>query len=97
MGGEAIQLTLHSQLSYLPSAFILEEDVRAKYDELWGQGWRLKLLEPYVVNGNVYYTAVWRPSWSGEYQVYGWSYADFRARYDELWQQGWRLKILRAY
>jgi outer membrane protein assembly factor BamA len=34
VGGEAIQLTLHSQLSYLPSAFILEEDVRAKYDEL---------------------------------------------------------------
>jgi outer membrane protein assembly factor BamA len=34
VAGEAIQLTLHSQLSYLPSAFILEEDVRAKYDEL---------------------------------------------------------------
>ena len=34
VAGEAIQLTLHSQLSYLPSSFILEEDVRRKYDEL---------------------------------------------------------------
>jgi outer membrane protein insertion porin family len=32
--GEAIQLTLRSQLGYLPTAFIIEEDVRQKYDEL---------------------------------------------------------------
>jgi hypothetical protein len=25
------------------------EDYRAKYDELWPQGWRLKLLDVYVV------------------------------------------------
>jgi outer membrane protein assembly factor BamA len=34
VAGEAIRLTLRSQLNYLPSAFILEQDVRAKYDEL---------------------------------------------------------------
>jgi outer membrane protein assembly factor BamA len=34
VAGEAIQLILHSQLNYLPSAFILEDDVRRKYDEL---------------------------------------------------------------
>ncbi len=34
LGGEAIQLTLRSQLGYLPGAFILEKDVREKYDEL---------------------------------------------------------------
>ncbi len=34
LGGEAIQLTLRSQLGYLPGAFILEKDVRDKYDEL---------------------------------------------------------------
>ncbi|HEX6272814.1 MAG TPA: POTRA domain-containing protein [Polyangiaceae bacterium] len=34
VAGEAIQLVLHTQLSYLPSAFILEEDVRKSYDEL---------------------------------------------------------------
>jgi outer membrane protein insertion porin family len=34
LGGEAIQLTLRVQLGYLPNAFILEEDVRRKYDQL---------------------------------------------------------------
>jgi hypothetical protein len=47
------------------------EDYRAKYDELWNQGWRLKLLNVYVVSGQVLYTAVWRPSTEGEIQVYG--------------------------
>ena len=34
LAGEAIQLTLRSQLGYLPTAFIFEEDVRRKYDDL---------------------------------------------------------------
>jgi len=32
LGGEAIQLTLRSQLNFLPQQFILEEDVRAKHE-----------------------------------------------------------------
>lgn len=70
---------------------------RAKYDELWPQGWRLKQLNVHVVNGQPRYTAVWKPSTEGEIQVYGWSYEDFRAKYDELWPQGWRLKLLSVY
>jgi outer membrane protein assembly factor BamA len=34
LGGEAIQLTLRSQLGYLPTPLILEDDVRRKYEEL---------------------------------------------------------------
>ncbi len=34
LGGEAIQLTLRSQLGYLPTGLIIEKDVREKYDEL---------------------------------------------------------------
>ena len=73
------------------------EDFRKKYDELWKQGWRLKLLKVYVVNGEVRYTAAWHPSNEGETQVYGWKYEDFRKKYDELWKQGWRLKLLSVY
>jgi Concanavalin A-like lectin/glucanases superfamily/Peptidase family M23/Bacterial tandem repeat domain 1 len=73
------------------------EDFRAKYDDLWTKGWRLELLEIYVVNGQARYTAVWRPSTSAEIQVYGWSYEDYRKKYDELWNQGWRLHILENY
>ncbi len=34
LGGQAILLTLRSQLGYLPTAFILENDVQQKYNEL---------------------------------------------------------------
>ena len=34
LGGQAVSLTLRSQLGYLPNAFILEEDVKRKYSEL---------------------------------------------------------------
>ncbi len=74
------------------------EDYRKKYDELWGQGWRLKMIRPFVLSGNqIRYTAVWQQSTAGEIQVYGWSYVDYRAKYDELWQQGWRLKSLQTF
>jgi hypothetical protein len=73
------------------------QDYRAKYDQLWPQGWRLKLLNVYVVNGQLRYTAVWRPSTEGEIQVYGWTYQDYRAEYDVLWQFSWRLKELDVY
>jgi hypothetical protein len=73
------------------------KELRAKYDELWPQGWRLKILSPYVLNGQVRYAAVWKPSTEGEIQVYDWPYKEMRAKYDELWPQGWRLKILSPY
>jgi outer membrane protein insertion porin family len=34
LSGQAIRLTLRAQLGYLPSAFILEDDVKQKYSEL---------------------------------------------------------------
>jgi hypothetical protein len=73
------------------------EGFRAKYDELWDQGWRLHILNTYVVNNQPLYNAVWRPSTEGEIQVYGMPYEGFRAKYDELWDQGWRLHILDTY
>jgi hypothetical protein len=73
------------------------DDYRAKYDDLWKEGWRLKILQPYVIDGKLRYTAVWRKGTEGEIQVYGWKYADYRAKYDDLWKEGWRLKLLQPY
>jgi len=70
---------------------------RARYDELWPQGWRLHSLSIVVSNGVPLYTAVWRPGSGGEFQIYDTPYAAYRARYDELWPQGWRLKLLTRY
>ncbi|MFO7565270.1 MAG: hypothetical protein R6X02_21690 [Enhygromyxa sp.] len=72
-------------------------DYRAKYDELWPQGWRLHMIEPFVVGGSVRYTAVWRKSKAAEIQVYGWTYSAMRSKYDELWPQGWRLHLVKPY
>ncbi len=58
---------------------------------------RLKILNPYVINNEVRYLAVWKPSTENEIQIYNGSYHDIRSRYDELWPQGWRLKILNPY
>ncbi len=70
---------------------------RAKYDELWPQGWRLHALSIVAVAGVPRYTAVWRPGSGGELQIYDATYTQYRAKYDELWPQGWRLKLLSTY
>jgi hypothetical protein len=70
---------------------------RARYDELWKQGWRLHQLATTVDDGQVFYSATWRKATSNEVQVYGFSYDDYRKKYDELWKQGWRLHLLDNY
>jgi hypothetical protein len=73
-------------------------DYRNDYNKLWSEGWRLYILDSYVLaNGTVSYNAVWRPATHGEIQVYGNTYADYRARYNTLWTEGWRLYSLTTY
>ncbi len=73
------------------------QSYRKRYDELWDQGWRLRILEPYVVNSRVRYTAVFHRSTEGEIQLYGWKYSSYRKRYDALWPENWRLQLLSVY
>jgi hypothetical protein len=72
-------------------------DYRTTYDELWPQGWRLYILQSYVMNDQVLYNAAWRPGNMPEIQVYSYTYADYRKKYDELWSAGWRLYVLDAF
>ena len=73
-------------------------DYKKKYDELFPQGWRLYILQSYVMpNGQVLYNAVWRRGSLGESQAYGCSYAQYRSQYDELWTQKNRLQSLQSY
>ena len=54
--------------------------------------WRLHLLQPYLQNGNLRYTAVWHYS-PNRRQLYAVNmrYADYKAFYDKYWLDGWRL------
>jgi len=73
-------------------------DFQTEYNTLWTEGWRLYILDPYVISdGTVRYNAVWRPAIHGETQVYDWTLSDFQNEYNTLWMEGWRLYILNAY
>jgi Bacterial tandem repeat domain 1 len=73
-------------------------DFRSTYNTLYPEGWRLYILQSYVLpNGDVLYNAVFRPGDSGETQVYGWTLSDFQTEYNKLWTEGWRLYILDSY
>lgn len=73
-------------------------DFQTEYNKLWNEGWRLYILDSYVISdGTVRYNAVWRPATHGEIQVYDWTYSSFRTEYNTLWKSGWRLYILNAY
>jgi len=73
-------------------------DFQTEYNKLWNQGWRLYILDSYVISdGTVRYNAVWRPATHGETQVYDWTYSSYRTEYNTLWKSGWRLYILNAY
>lgn len=71
--------------------------LRTRYDELWREGWRLKLLNSFVLEGEVRYAAVFKPGQEGEIQIFDVPFQNFKAKYDELWSQGWRLKQISPY
>ena len=73
-------------------------DFRSTYNTLYPEGWRLYILQSYVLNnGDVLYNAVFRPGDSGETQVYGYTFSDFQTEYNTLFPEGWRLYILDSY
>lgn len=74
------------------------DDYRNDYNKLWNEGWRLYILDSYVISdGTVRYNAVWRPATHGEIQIYGATYSDYRTEYNKLWNEGLRLYSLTTY
>lgn len=74
-----------------------QDELRADYDRLWKDGWRLRHLTACETLTGDLYSAYWSQEGGSETQVYDWEYEDTRARYDVLWEQGWRLKILAPF
>jgi hypothetical protein len=73
-------------------------DFQTEYNTLWTEGWRLYILDSYVISdGTVRYNAVWRPATHAETQIYDWTYSNFLTEYNTLWTEGWRLYILNTY
>lgn len=65
-----------------------------KYDELWGNNWRLEMIETYSHAGKTLYAGIWRQGTDGEYQLLDVPYQDYRNFYDNIWPDGWRLHAI---
>jgi hypothetical protein len=74
-----------------------EEELRARYAELWPAGWRLRHLRGHAADAGARYTAIWRKSLRSEVSVFGVSLAELTERYERLWEQGWRLRDAQAH
>jgi len=74
-------------------------DYRSRYDDLYPNGWRLYILQAYVLPGDdVRYTAVWRLLGNTpEIQEYGISESELVDVTNALQPGGWRLVICQAY
>jgi hypothetical protein len=93
-------LKIEYELSPSTEEFVFNapyEVYRTKYDALWGQGWRLHLLDVTSVRDTALYNAVWRPGKATERQEYGSTQQSLRTTYGKLWPKGWRLHILDTY
>jgi hypothetical protein len=67
------------------------EDYRKKYDQIWNENWRLRLLSVHVYQGQPLYNATWRPWMGSEVQVYGVQREEFLSHDTELRGKGLRL------
>ncbi|HWB80926.1 MAG TPA: C1 family peptidase [Nannocystaceae bacterium] len=74
---------------------LAEKDYLAKYDELHKAGWRVHLLEPYVIGGVVKYSAVFRkaPKIDDE-QALGLASAAYEKQNAAMRAKGWHLHLL---
>jgi hypothetical protein len=68
-------------------------DFWARNLSLRSQGWRLTMVDSFVVNGVLYYNALWRPGTYSQADVAGWAYADFVAEAQSRSRNGWRIAV----
>jgi C1A family cysteine protease len=72
-----------------------EKEYLAKYDELHKAGWRVHLLEPYVVGGVVKYSAVFRKAPKvEEQQAVGLAFTAYEKKNAALRGDGWHVHLL---
>lgn len=74
-----------------------EDELRARYAELWPAGWRLRQLRGESRADGPRYTATWKRSLRSEISVYGVPLAELTGRYARLWDQGWRLTTVSSH
>jgi hypothetical protein len=69
----------------------------AKNDELAAQGWRLTVVDAFVVDGNVYYNAAWRQSNEGQYDYFGLTYDAALSQFQQFRNWGWAVHLIDSY
>lgn len=76
---------------------ISEQEFLNKTDELWGQGYRIARIYPFVGPGQIRYSVTWSPSDAPQAWWHNCSEQELRARTDELWGHGFRLAQMQVF
>jgi hypothetical protein len=77
---------------------LTNQQYQAAFDEFVGQGFRLRRVSGYAVNGQDFYAAIWEadggPSFAARHNL---SNPDYQAAFDEFVGQGFRLRQVSGY
>jgi len=73
------------------------DDFFRENERYWKNGWRLHQVNSYVINGQVYYNAIWQEGSRFSNFVLGWARADFDREHRRHLDMGWHLKCLDTY
>jgi hypothetical protein len=100
--GGACSTTGYTSLGELQDYGVTHAQFVNDYITLYKQGWRLYILQSYVLAngstfGDVRYNAVWRPGNVDERLLIEETHEQFVSDYNTLYAQGWNLYILQAY
>jgi hypothetical protein len=77
--------------------FVPYSTLIAKYNELFPQGFRLTTVDTFVVDGNVYYNAVWHQGTWGQYDYFGLTVNDAISQFYYFNSIGWSASVLDSY
>jgi len=71
---------------------------QSKFNEYTGKGYRLTLVDGYVVSGKTYYTAIWEKKSGGVWKAHhGMTSSQYQSKFDEYTGKGYRLTLVSGY
>jgi len=72
-------------------------DFNNKNNQLRSQGWRLVLVDSFMMMNGVHFSATWRPSTADQVDIFGWASSDFLNEIQSLGNQGWGMTLMDSY
>lgn len=85
-------------IAWMARSGMTAEGYQSRFDEYVSQGYRLVVVNGYVVDNVAYYAAIWDKSSGGAWVArHGLSSSQYQTKFDELVGEGYRLKSVSGY